>query len=89
MRVLTIATALALLAAVTGVNYTYAEDAACATKAGEKKLAGAAKTSFMKKCVEDSCDATAKEKKYAGAAKTSFTKKCIEDGLATAEAPKK
>lgn len=89
MRVLTILTALAVLAAVSGVKYTYAEDAACLAKAGEKKLAGAAKNSFMKKCVEDSCDATAKEKKYAGAAKTSFTKKCVTDGLAPAEPPKK
>lgn len=86
MRLLTIATALGLLAAVS-VGTTYAENTACSTSAGEKKLAGAAKTSFMKKCVTDACDATAKEKKYAGAAKTSFTKKCIEDGLA--EAPKK
>jgi len=46
MRLLTIATALGLLAAVSvGSNYTYAEDAACAAKSGEKKLSGAAKTS--------------------------------------------
>ena len=49
MRVLTIATALGLLAAVS-VGTTYAENTACSTSAGEKKLAGAAKTSFMKKC---------------------------------------
>ena len=47
----------------------------------------AAKTSFTKKCVEDSvaknagaaCEAQAAEKKLAGAAKTSFTKKCIAE----------
>jgi hypothetical protein len=82
MRLLTIATALGLLAAVSvGTQTTYAEDAACAAKSGEKKLNGAAKTSFMKKCVTDGCDAQAKEKKLAGAAKTSFTKKCLTDGL--------
>ena len=50
----------------------------------EKKLAGAALTSFMKKCETDakkSCDASATEKKLNGAAKTSFTKKCVTDAV--------
>jgi hypothetical protein len=50
----------------------------------EKKLAGAAKTSFMKKCETDAkagCDAAAADKKLAGAAKTSFTKKCLSDAV--------
>jgi hypothetical protein len=58
----------------------------CDAKAAEKKLAGAAKTSFVKKCEADAsagaaaaCDAQATEKKLAGAAKTSFTKKCVAD----------
>jgi hypothetical protein len=54
----------------------------CAAMAAEKKLAGAAKNSFVKKCESDAsaaCDAKAAEKKLAGAAKTSFTKKCVED----------
>jgi hypothetical protein len=45
-------------------------------------LAGAAKTSFMKKCQADAlaaCTATASDKKLAGAAKTSFMKKCQAD----------
>jgi hypothetical protein len=33
----------------------YAEDA-CMTQATDKKLAGAAKMSFMKKCEKDSCE---------------------------------
>jgi hypothetical protein len=44
-----------------------------------KPLAGAAKTSFMKKCMADSCAAKAVSsdgKPLAGAAKTSFMKKC-------------
>jgi hypothetical protein len=48
----------------------------------EKKLAGAALTSFMTKCQKDaqaSCDTTAQEKKLYGAAKNSFTKKCVKD----------
>ena len=60
----------------------------CDKQAEDKKLAGAAKTSFLKKCNADSaaaspavaaCDAAAAEKKLAGAAKTSFTKKCVAD----------
>jgi hypothetical protein len=44
-------------------------------QAGDKKLAGAAKTSFVKKC----CETQAADKKLAGAAKTSFTGKCLKD----------
>jgi hypothetical protein len=57
-------------------------EASCVTQATDKKLAGAAKTSFMKKCdadAEAACDKQAAEKKLAGAAKTSFTKKCVAD----------
>ena len=68
-----------------------AANAACEATAKEKKLAGAAKTSFVTKCEKDAggggtamkaadkCDAMAAEKKLAGAAKTSFTKKCVAD----------
>ena len=60
---------------------------ACEMKAEEKKLAGAAKTSFMKKCEKDSagasanmaCEKSAADKKLAGAAKTSHIKKCEAD----------
>ena len=49
----------------------YAAEASCDTKAAEKKLAGAAKNSFIKKCEKDTkvnaakadCDAKAAEKK--------------------------
>lgn len=61
-----------------------AADSSCATQATEKKLAGAAKTSFMGKCERDAkagCDAAAAEKKLAGAAKNSFTQKCIKDAV--------
>jgi hypothetical protein len=60
----------------------YAES--CKVEAGNKKLAGAAMTSFMKKCETDAkaaCDKSAAEKKLAGAAKDSFTKKCINDAV--------
>lgn len=57
-----------------------------------KKLAGAAKTSFMKKCeaeAKPACEEKAIDKngkKLAGAAKTSFMKKCEAEG---ASAPAK
>ena len=58
----------------------------CETKAvgkDGKALAGAAKTSFMKKCMADSCETKAVSsdgKTLAGAAKTSFMKKCEAGG---------
>lgn len=68
-------------------NAGFAAEANCEAKAAEKKLAGAAQTSFMKKCEKDAkaasakvdCEAKAVEKKLFGAAKNSFTKKCIAD----------
>ena len=57
-------------------------DSSCAAQATEKKLAGAAKTSFLKKCDSDAkaaCDKQSVDKKLAGAAKASFTKKCVAD----------
>lgn len=62
----------------------WADDPSCNAAAAEKKLAGAAKTSFLKKCEKDAtatCDITAGEKKLAGAAKSSFTKKCVKDAV--------
>jgi hypothetical protein len=61
-----------------------AQAATCKSDAADKKLAGAALTSFMKKCEADStktCDTEAASKKLAGAAKTSFTKKCVSDAV--------
>jgi hypothetical protein len=59
-------------------------DGTCTSNAADKKLAGAAKTSFLAKCQRDaasSCDAAAAGKKLAGAAKASFTKKCLKDAV--------
>jgi hypothetical protein len=60
----------------------------CADQAAEKRLAGAAKTSFLEKCRRDalSCTLQAAEKKLAGAAKTSFLGKCEKDATADCEA---
>lgn len=74
----------------------HATDSACATKAADKKLAGAAKTSFIKKCEKDAvkagagdaCMTKAAEKKLAGAAKSSFIKKCEKDMTAAPAASK-
>lgn len=70
----------------------------CEAQAAEKKLAGAAKASFVKKCQSDAaspqaaaaaCEKSAADKKLAGAAKTSHIKKCLEDAAATPAAPAK
>lgn len=58
----------------------------CKAQATDKKLAGAALNSFMKKCKTDAskaCDTTAVGRKLAGAARTSFTKKCVSDTVGT------
>jgi hypothetical protein len=58
----------------------------CETKAvgkDGKALAGAAKTSFMKKCMADDCATKAKSsdgKPLSGAAKKSFMTKCEKGG---------
>jgi len=70
MRTLIVATLVCLFAGT-----AFAQDATCAAQVGDKKLAGAAKTSFVKKCCSDQAAA----KKLAGAAKTSFTDKCVKD----------
>ena len=59
-----------------------AADATCDATAKDKKLAGAALTSFMKKCEKDAaskCAADAKARNLHGAAQTSFTTKCLKD----------
>ena len=75
-----------LLALTAGL--AHAADATCESKATEKKLAGAAKSSFIKKCEKDAgktaCATAATEKKLAGAAKNSFIKKCEKDAAAPA-----
>ena len=61
-------------------------DESCKAQAGDKKLAGAALTSFMKKCESDAasmCDMQASVRKLSGAAKDSFTKKCVKDATGT------
>ena len=68
-----------------GLGSALADDT-CKSRVADKKLAGAAMTSFMTKCQKDAasaCDATASGKKLAGAAKTSFTKKCVTDAIGT------
>lgn len=79
MKKILIATVLALFTS----NMAFAADASCDAKAAEKKLAGAAKTSFLKKCNKDAavtaCSSAATDKKIYGAAKTSFIKKCESD----------
>ncbi|HEH9417801.1 TPA: hypothetical protein SIA31_001826 [Aeromonas sobria] len=79
-------------------NPVFANDAAqlqCEAQAAAKKLNGAAKTSFIGKCVKDAaatepangkaaqCEKAAADKKLAGAAKNSFIQKCVKTDAAT------
>jgi hypothetical protein len=72
---------LAAVIATFAIGSAFAQET-CETKAvgkDGKALAGAAKTSFMKKCMADSCETKAVSsdgKKLSGAAKNSFMKKC-------------
>ena len=77
---------LAVLMAFAGSAASAQTTVTCKAQAAEKKLAGAALTSFTEKCEKDAettCDASAKDKKLAGAAKSSFTKKCVSDAVGT------
>ena len=84
MKTLVLAITLGLMTAAALPSLVHAEGSSCTATVSDKKLAGAAKASFMKKCETDakaSCDATAADKKLAGAAKASFTKKCLSDAV--------
>jgi hypothetical protein len=80
------------LAALLMSNVTMAAES-CDAQAAAKKLSGAAKTSFTKKCEAEgrgsaasTCTDQAASKKLAGAAKTSFMKKCEADATAAGSA---
>ncbi len=76
--------ATALIVGFTFTASAFAADDTCDARAKEKKLAGAALTSFMTKCEKDAkakCDADAKAKNLHGAAETSFTTKCVKDAV--------
>jgi hypothetical protein len=71
----------------------YAANAACEKSADDKKLAGAARTSHIKKCEADmgaggspACEKSADDKKLAGAARASHIKKCMADSAKPAAA---
>lgn len=56
----------------------------CHQQATERKLAGAAKNSFIGKCEKDAterCEAAAAEKKLAGAARNANVNKCVKDAV--------
>lgn len=73
---------IAALVSVFAIGSAMAQEPTCESKAvgkDGKPLAGAAKTSFIKKCKTEACETKAvgsDGKKLAGAAKASFMKKC-------------
>jgi len=76
--------AIAILVSLFAAGSAMADDT-CKTKAVDKAgkpLAGAALTSFLKKCKQDACERKAVSqdgKPLSGAAKASFMKKCETD----------
>jgi hypothetical protein len=71
----------ALALCIAGAPTLAFADDACMTQSMDKKLAGAAKTSFMTKCEKTACMSQAADKKLHGAAETSFVKKCVKDAM--------
>lgn len=72
------------LAMLSFFGITQAQQASCSARAEEKKLSGAAKTSFLKKCEKDAraaCEVDDLSKKLNGAAKESHIKKCVKDAV--------
>jgi hypothetical protein len=77
---------LVLVAAISLVFASSATAQSCKTDSDTKKLAGAARTSHMKKCEGDAkakCEADSNAKKLAGAARTSHMTKCVKDAVGT------
>jgi hypothetical protein len=75
------------LASALLITSAHAQENNCTATAAQKKLAGAAKSSFLKKCEKDAtaqCEASAAERKLAGATKNSHLKKCIKDAVGEA-----
>ncbi len=66
------------------ITFAQTPTPSCNATAQKKKLAGAAKTSFLKKCEREAterCEAAAAERKLTGAAKNSNVKKCVKDAV--------
>ncbi len=81
MRKMAFAVLVAVFSYGLSIGATLAQETCRAQAIGKdgKPLAGAALSSFMKKCVTDACSAKAVDKNgkaLAGAAKASFMKKC-------------
>jgi hypothetical protein len=67
------------------VGLTQAQSS-CVAKAAEKKLAGSAKTSFLKKCENDAravCENDNVSQRLSGAAKAAHIKKCVKNAIGT------
>jgi len=61
-----------------------AQEATCVAAAAERKLSGAARTSFLTKCEKDArarCELGASERKLYGAARTSHVNKCVREAV--------
>ena len=74
-----------LIATLFLLSFSFAQaEGTCSARATEKKLAGAAKSSFLKKCEKDAraaCEMDDISKKTNGAAKEAHIKKCVRDSV--------
>jgi hypothetical protein len=74
----------ALLSTVASAAFAQGASPSCKARATDKKLAGAALSSFMTKCEKDAtaaCETDAAQKKLNGAARTSHVTKCLKDAV--------
>lgn len=75
---------LAIAFALLSLSAAAASADTCLANADAKKLAGAARNSFLTKGQKDAtaaCNTLAADKKLHGAAQTSFTTKCVKDAV--------
>ena len=73
-----------ILVQVQAQNKPTAQNPTCTVNATEKKLAGAAKNSFMQKCERDArtaCENDEISQRTSGAAKEAHIKKCVREAV--------
>ena len=84
MKNILILVSMMILVQVQAQNKPAAQNPTCTVNATEKKLAGAAKNSFMQKCERDArtaCENDEISQRTSGAAKEAHIKKCVREAV--------
>lgn len=84
MKKLLILVSMMIMVQVQAQNKPAAQNPSCTVNATEKKLAGAAKNSFMQKCERDArtaCENDEISQRTHGAAKEAHIKKCVREAV--------